>query len=107
MTGFALSPPVRGDAAAGTLTSGGAPKASSPATCCDPMIDVYCHEGKRLDILRRRGEKLAHEYGDNLPLNLAVGDLADHLRVDRTSVLTGIENLHRGSPDVRSQTRVP
>ncbi len=106
MTGFA--PTVRGDAAAGSLTSGGAPKASSPATCiCDPYNSIFCDDAGKLTVLIRRGEKLADQYGDHLPLNLAVGDLVDHLRVDRTSVLTGIENLHRGSPDVRSQTRVP
>jgi len=80
---------------------------SPPATCgCDFNIGVYCHEGKRLDILRRRGEKLAHQYNNSLPLRIAVGDLADHLRVDRASVLTAITKL-RGKSNVRSQTRVP
>ena len=104
VTGFAPTPNVRED----TDPSPQTVPVSSPATCdCNPDRDVFCDEAGELTLLIRRGERIVHQYGDHLPLNLAVGDLADHLRVDRASVLTGIETLHRGSPDVRSQTRVP
>ncbi len=104
MTGFAPSPNVR----EGSGPTSPSSPVSSPATCiCDPYNDIFCDEAGELTVLIRRGEKVANQYGDLLPLNLAVGDLADHLRVDRTSVLTGIENLHQGKSDVRSQTRVP
>ena len=100
------SPPATQNVRGDTGSSASSP-VSSPATCgCDFNIGVYCHEGKRLDILRRRGEKLAHQYNNSLPLRIAVGDLADHLRVDRASVLTAITKL-RGKSNVRSQTRIP
>ncbi len=97
MTGFAPTPNVRGD----TVPSS---PVSSPATCvCDPYNNIFCDNAVRMTALIRFGERIADEYDDRLPLNLAVGDLADHLRVDRTSVLTAISL--RGKSAVRS--RIP
>ncbi len=94
-------PSVRGD----TVTSPQSP-VSPPATCnCIPDSDIFCDEAGRLTILIRRGERIVNQFGDRLPLNLAVGQLADHLRVDRASVLT-VLNKHATS-GARSQTRVP
>jgi len=72
---------------------------------CDPDRDVFCDEAGQLTILIRRGEKISHQYDDILPFNLAVGDLADHLRVDRASVLAALSKHPVKS--VRSYTRVP
>ncbi len=100
MTGFAPTPNVRED----TEPSSPSSAVSSPATCiCDPYNDIFCNEAGRLTVLIRRAERIAGAFGDQLPLNLAVGDLADHLRVDRTSVLTAISL--RGKSDVRSTSR--
>ncbi|KKK53509.1 hypothetical protein LCGC14_3094100, partial [marine sediment metagenome] len=83
VTGFAPTPNVRED----TDPSSPVSLVSSPATCiCDPYNSIFCDDAGRLTVLIRRGEKVANQYGDHLPLNLAVGDLADHLRVDRASV---------------------
>ncbi len=99
MTGFAN---VRGDSDRSPMISWESP----PATCiCDPDRFVFCDEAGRLTLLIRRGERIVSQYGDRIPLNIAVDELADHLRVDRTSVLTAISL--RGKSAVRSQTRVP
>ncbi len=92
-------PSVRGDI---LLSS-----AVSPRTTCNciPESDVFCVEGERLRLLCDRGERIVGQFGDRLPLNLAVGDLADHLGVDRASVLT-VLNKHTTNV-ARSQTRVP
>ena len=82
------------------------PAASSPATCgCDPDRNIFCDAARGLTVLVRWCEKVAHQYGDTLPYNLAVGDLADHLRVDRASVLIAIKQPS-GKSDVRSQRRI-
>ena len=75
-----------------------------PTTCnCIPQSDVFCVEGDRLRLLCDRGERIVNQFGERLPLNIAIGNLADHLGVDRASILA-ILRPHRG---VRSQTRVP
>ena len=82
VTGFAPTPNVRED----TDPSSPSSAVSSPATCiCDPYNDVFCNQAGQLTVR----------------LKLAVEDLADHLRVDRTSVLTAISL--RGKSAVRSQ----
>ena len=113
MTGFAPTPNVREDTGSsppsptdGVMVDAARGSVSSPATCiCDPYNDVFCDEAGKLSLviswLGERGWKT----GDYRTYHLAIDDLADHLRVDRTSVLTAISL--RGKSDVRSQTRVP
>ncbi len=98
MTGFAPSSSVRGDT--GRLSSLVFPRTSCN---CIPEADVFCVEGDRLRLLCDRGERIVNQFGDRLPLNTAIGQLADHLQVDRT-LIVAILRPHRG---VRSQTRVP
>ena len=88
-------PLVRGDAA--SLTE--SPTVSPPASCCTPDL---CDEGERLRTLVHRGERLVGEYGDRIPLNVALSEFADHLRVDRASALL---TVHRANTvDARSQS---
>ncbi len=100
MTGFAPTPNVRED----TDPSSPSSPVSSPATCiCDPYNDVFCNEAGELTVVISWLRLPAALSGDWQTYNVAIDDLADHLRVDRTSVLTAISL--RGKSDVRSQTR--
>ena len=69
-----------------------------PATSCicNPYEDVFCDTAGKLTVLIRRGERIKNQFGDQLPLNLAVGKLADHLRVDLTAVLDGLKTTSTG-----------
>ena len=111
MTGFAPSHSVREDVdrLAGSQTAHDESEASSPATCaCRPQTGVYCPEGEGLIRLYDRAVRLNHQYGDRLPLNIAILTLSVHWGLDRPSTLLALLNKpwELASPAVQSATRI-
>ncbi len=93
MTGVAPSHSVQEDAKT-------PPHAASPigdpqlAFSCDcrPHTGVYCPEGDGLIRLYDRAGRLDHQYGDRLPVNIAVFTLSVHWGLDRPATLLALLN---------------
>ena len=107
MTGFAPSHSVREDIktppnAGSTI---GDPLLASSCDC-QPQTGVYCPEGEGLVRLYDRAVRLNHQYGDRLPLNIAVVTLSVHWGLDRPSTLLALLNKpwELASPAVQEET---
>ena len=62
---------------------------SSRTSCtCQPHTgEEYCQEGVDLLALYARAVRINHQYGDRIPLNVAVGALGDHWGLTRKETL--------------------
>ncbi len=87
MTGFHPSPSVREDTP--PSAQGNPPVVSSRTSCtCQPHTGIeYCQEGVDLLALYARAVRVNHQYGDRIPLNVAVGALGDHWGLTRKETL--------------------
>ncbi len=87
MTGWHPSHSVREDTP--PSAQGNPPVVSSRTSCtCRPHTgEEYCQEGVDLLALYGRAVRINHQYCDRIPLNVAVGALAEHWGLNRKETL--------------------